>query len=218
MNERTYFRKNVITFRKTKEAYGGLSNMAAGFFISINNIEIRSSEALYQALRYPNHPEIQKEILLQRSPMTAKMISKKYRQYTREDWNDKRISLMRWCLRVKLIQNWDEFGALLLLTEDKIIVEESRKDKFWGAIPYEDELIGVNALGRLLMELRDDLGKYLNADTLNPPNIDNLKLLGNEIKPISFNIYEMPKSSLYTNIFKPIQDENITLFDSDNTK
>lgn len=63
-------------FRKTKEEYGGLSNMAAGFPIELNGVRILSSEALYQAMRFPNHPDYQKEIIQQRSPMTAKMISK----------------------------------------------------------------------------------------------------------------------------------------------
>ena len=64
--------------------------------------------------------------------------------------------VMRWCLRVKLAQIWDEFSRLLLATGDRPIVEESRKDEFWGAkVVNTDTLVGVNALGRLLMELRE---------------------------------------------------------------
>lgn len=65
---------------------------------------------------------------------------------------------MRWCLRVKLFNNWDKFSTLLLSTEDLPIVEESNKDDFWGAKPVDiNLLIGTNALGRLLMELRDEI-------------------------------------------------------------
>ena len=45
---------------------------------------------------------------------------------------------------------------LLESTGDRPIVEESRRDDFWGAKPTGDHLlVGMNILGRLLMELRD---------------------------------------------------------------
>lgn len=69
-----------------------------------------------------------------------------------------RVRIMRWCIRVKLAQNWERFGGLLAETANRPIVEESRKDDFWGAIPGPDgRLVGRNVLGRLLMELRDSL-------------------------------------------------------------
>ena len=65
---------------------------------------------------------------------------------------------MRWSLRVKLAQNQTTFGQLLLATGNKPIVEESAKDQFWGAkVQNGDALMGVNVLGRLLMELREQL-------------------------------------------------------------
>ncbi|MBK7482307.1 MAG: DUF1768 domain-containing protein [Flavobacteriales bacterium] len=61
-------------------------------------------------------------------------------------------------MRVKLAHHWDKFGELLLRTGDKPIVEDSRKDQFWGAVMNESgQLEGRNALGRLLMELREEL-------------------------------------------------------------
>ena len=211
-DERNYKRINVITFKKTKELYGGLSNMAPGFPIKINNIMIRNSEALYQALRYTEHPEIQKEIIMQNSPMTSKMKSKKHRALCREDWNDIRLKVMRWCLRVKLIQNWDSFGGLLIDTGDKQIVEESNKDRFWGAIPFDDgSLNGINALGRLLMELREEMPIYLTNKELSPLKINNFKLMGVPIEGITFNISEMPDMDIRTkNTEKFI---NISIFD-----
>ena len=154
---RTYDRNNCIVFLKTKEAFGGLSNMAGGFPLRVNGIRIFTSEALYQACRFPHLPDVQRIVLGEPSPMTSKMKSKPYRKDSRPDWDQVRVRVMRWCLRVKLVQNWKAFGELLLATGDKPIVEESRKDDFWGANPVDEHtLVGMNVLGRLLMELREE--------------------------------------------------------------
>jgi len=130
---RTYVRSEAVVVYKTKEDFGGLSNMASGYPLHINGVRILTTEALYQACRFPHMPEVQREIIGQHSPMTAKMKSKPHRKDSRPDWDDVRHKVMRWCLRVKLAQNYEEFGLLLLATRDRPIVEQSRKDDYWGA-------------------------------------------------------------------------------------
>lgn len=76
---RTYNRASSVVVLKTKEAFGGLSNMAGGFPLDVNGMRILTSEALYQACRFPHRPEVQTLIIEQKSPMTAKMKSKPYR-------------------------------------------------------------------------------------------------------------------------------------------
>ncbi|WP_204886468.1 NADAR domain-containing protein [Parvibaculum sedimenti] len=155
---RTYDRESSVVFLKTNERFGGLSNMAPGFPLRVNGVRIRTSEALYQACRFPHLPDVQRKIIDEHSPMTAKMRSKPFRKDSRPDWDAVRVKIMRWCLRVKLAQNWREFGRLLLATGDRPIVEQSRKDDFWGAKVAEDgSLVGMNVLGRLLMELREQM-------------------------------------------------------------
>ena len=105
-----YHHQQSITFRKTKEEFGGLSNMAAGFELSINDISVRTSEAIYQACRFPHLPEIQEKIIEQKSPMAAKMVGKPYRKETRDDWNDVRVDIMGWSIRAKMAQNFIKFG------------------------------------------------------------------------------------------------------------
>lgn len=183
---RTYSREEAIAFRKTNEKFGGLSNMAPGFPLEVNGAHIRTAEALYQACRFPHRPEVQKLILNEHSPMTAKMRSKPYRADSRPDWDAIRVPIMKWCLRVKLAQNWATFGDLLLATGDHPIVEDSRKDDYWGAkMVNDDTLTGQNVLGRLLMELREKL-KH-NPETLrviDPPSLPHFTLLGETISVI----------------------------------
>lgn len=187
--ERTYKQSEICVFRKTKELFGGLSNMASGFPIKINGIQILTSEALYQACRFPHLPEVQKKIIAEKSPMTAKMVSKPFRENSRQDWDNLRTDIMYWCLKVKLAQNFIAFGQLLETTFDKPIVEDSNKDAFWGAIrdkKHEDVLKGVNALGRLLMKLRQEYNSPNRFDLLfvEPLNIPNFLLFDEQISVI----------------------------------
>jgi len=180
---RTYDINDVASFNKTSEIYGGLSNMASGYPIVVNDVSILTSEALYQACRYPRHPETQNAIIRQRSPMAANMVSKQAINDTRQDWFSVRISIMKWCLKVKLVQNWDVFSDLLDSTENKPIVEISNIDDYWGCKLRGDKLVGGNVLGRLLMDLRE-YRRSIDHRTLsgiNPPGIVDFKLLGNNV-------------------------------------
>lgn len=185
---RTYHPAESAVFLKTNERFGGLSNMAPGFPIVLNGVRIRTSEALYQACRFPRRPDVQRQIIDDPSPMTAKMRSKPFRSDTRPDWDAVRVKIMRWCLRVKLAQNWQTFGKLLLSTADMPIVEKKvRRKDFWGATEQPDgTLVGMNVLGRLLMELREQL-KGDEAESLRfiePLAIPDFLLLGEPIEAV----------------------------------
>jgi len=183
---RTYSRKDSVVFRKTDEPFGGLSNMAGGYPIQVNGVRMLTSEALYQACRFPHLPDVQKLIISQISPMTAKMRSKPYRKDSRPDWDQVRVRIMRWSLRMKLANNWNTFSALLLKTGERPIVEESRKDDFWGAkvVDDGDTLVGMNVLGRLLMELREQVKQQGRDAALDvaPPDIPQFLLFGRPIE------------------------------------
>lgn len=186
--ERIYDPKSreIAIFKKTHDEWGGYSNMASGYPLLINNLNIRSSEALYQALKYTEHPDIQLKILEQSSPMTAKMVAKPFKEFIRPDFEIIKIRIMKWCVYAKLLCNYEKFSKLLLESENKIIVEESRRDNFWGAKRTpDDKLIGVNVLGRILMESRENLKKGAIQDDLLPfQTIDNFKILGKDIEVV----------------------------------
>ena len=153
---RVYYKDSSCVFKKNNDEYGGLSNMATLFPLKVNGLSIKTSEALYQACRFPHLPEVQRKILEEKSPMIVKMISNANKKNSRSDWEIVRLKVMKWCISIKLAQNFISFGTLLHTTGLKNIVENSAKDNFWGAIPNEDGTIftGKNALGRLLMDLR----------------------------------------------------------------
>ena len=188
----TYTFTNSIVFRKTnEEPYGAFSNMKGGFPLTLNGKIWLTSEALYQACRFPNHPDIQEEIRLQKSPMAAKMKSKPHRPVelgkNRLDWDDVRIPTMAWCLRVKLAQHFNKFSKILLQSGNQPIVEWSHKDQFWGATggKYDNPpitLTGHNHLGNLLMQLRELLQHAPNNTLLHipPAPVSNFLLHGTD--------------------------------------
>lgn len=185
-NHRIYPIDSSCIFKKNKEAYGGLSNMASIYPIEINGIKIKSSEALYQSCKFPHDFELQKKIIEARSPYITKMIAKG--KATRYDWMKIRVKVMKWCIRIKLAQNYYSFGELLMSTKGRNIVENSDRDLFWGAKRVNDfEFQGINALGRLLMELREE---YFNKSKeemiiVESPNLDEFCLLGKKIEKIN---------------------------------
>ncbi len=192
---RTYDPAASVIFCKTKENFGGLSNMAAGFPLRVRDVDIRTSEALYQACRFPHMPDVQHKIIDERSPMTAKMKSKPFRKDSRRDWDEVRVKIMRWCLSVKLAQNWGEFGKLLLSTGNNPIVELSRKDDYWGAKATEDGvLVGKNVLGRLLMQQREQLrdNKLDGLHRIEPPAIPEFLLFHEPIDAIFIDDNALP--------------------------
>jgi ribA/ribD-fused uncharacterized protein len=186
---KTYRKDECCAFRKVKGPFGGLSNMAGGFPLVVNDIKIRSTEALYQVCRFPNFPEIQEEIILQKSPMFAKFVSKSYKNQSRKDWDDIQVEIMYWALRLKLAQNLLTFGNLLKSTTDKNIVEHSRNNEFWGTISDKGDdsiLIGANVLGQLLELLRDDFQPTIHGRVIviPPPDIPDLFLYGKKIQDV----------------------------------
>ncbi|WP_313341196.1 NADAR family protein [Lacrimispora sp.] len=188
----TYNLEECITFWKTNEKYGGLSNMAPGYKIFYSDTQILTSEALYQACKFPDHPNIQKAIIRERSPITAKRIAQKNSNLVRKDWTDNRIKIMNWSLHLKLLYNWKKFGLLLDSTEDKMIVEISTKDDFWGAYKDNSILVGSNVLGRLLCSLRSNYRENSKNNyktiTLGALDIPDFRLFNEKIPNLTIDI------------------------------
>ena len=93
---------------------------------------------------------------------------------------------MRFCIAAKLEHNKKSFKKLLLSTVGKSIVEYSDKDKVWGALKEGNYYEGTNALGRLLMELREAVVQ--DEFKLVIPIIPNFKLFDKHIELEDFAV------------------------------
>lgn len=154
----------VIAFTKVALPYGWLGNMAP-FPIRYGGMEWRTSEALFQAMRFAYDDPIREKIREEKSPMGAKFTAKANSDsmvvvpLSRLD-----VANMRRVLRMKLEQH-PELVKRLLETGDSPIIEDvtSRKragnHRFWGAALEDGKWIGENTLGKLWMELRQKVKK-----------------------------------------------------------
>ena len=148
----------MVFIRGVDEQHGWMGNMSAHPVIHQNQT-FRTTEALFQWLRFDGHPEIQKRLIAEKSPMAVKMVAKKHRRLLVNPDSGIDLKMMRQCLKLKIKQH-PELKEKLLATGDKLIVEDCsarpRGDAFyWGMALIERQWVGENHLGKLWMELRE---------------------------------------------------------------
>jgi ribA/ribD-fused uncharacterized protein len=166
--------QSEIAFTKVALPYGWLGNMAP-YPVIYNSVTYKTTEALFQALRFENHPQVQKEIIAQTSPMSAKMVAKKYKHLLEEEGyellGEKDVANMRLCVNLKLEQHPD-LAQQLIDTGSALIIEDctSRPQGsgiFWGAAKTANGWTGKNILGEIFMDKRQELQ---NNNTLSAEN------------------------------------------------
>lgn len=80
-------------------------------------------------------------------------IAEANKRLRRPDWDDVKVSIMRDILRSKAAQH-EYVRRKLIATGDRELIENSWRDDYWGWGPNRD---GQNMLGKLWMEIRDEL-------------------------------------------------------------
>jgi len=148
-----------ITFTKVKLPWGWLSNMSP-HPIDILGTVWPTAEHLFQALRFDVHSPIREEIRAQKSPMTAKMVAKRYvDQMTKVPRSREDLDSMRLVLLLK-VEEHPDLKTKLLGTGDAVIIENvtarpNESGLFWGAARNPDGTWrGNNALGKEWMTVR----------------------------------------------------------------
>lgn len=168
---RAYRIGHAAVFCRTRERWGCLSNMAAGFPLRYAGLSFPSSESLYQSLRFRPHEPHLALVVGQLPSGMAKERAHASAASTRSDWlDDAALSAMRFAVRMKADQH-DSVRETLLATGEADIVELStRGDDYWGAVRTGDAgvLVGRNVLGRILMETRDDIVRGIMPDPALP--------------------------------------------------
>jgi hypothetical protein len=141
----------TIQFYRVRDSYGFFSNFAP-FPITIDGITWPTSEHYFQAQKFAD-PAIQERIRAATSPMDAAALGRNRAFPLRSDWEQVKDQVMYAALRAKFTQHV-ELRDQLLATGDATLVEHTSNDRYWAD---GGDGRGRNMLGKLLMQLRDEL-------------------------------------------------------------
>lgn len=151
----TYPSNICVRIHKVNEEWGVFSNFAHTP-IPIGTLTFKSSEQLFQMMKFRDEEPVKAVWAANNPKMTAKKWEKTHR---RDDWGKIIIDVMKYCLQQKY-DNSITFRGELERSQGKYIVEDQttfpkKHPDTWGAKLQGDTFVGPNILGRLLMELRE---------------------------------------------------------------
>lgn len=151
----TYPSNICVRIHKVNEEWGVFSNFAHTP-IPIGTLTFKSSEQLFQLMKFRDEEPVKAVWAANNPKMTAKKWEKTHR---RDDWGKIIIDVMKYCLQQKY-DNSITFRGELERSQGKYIVEDQttfpkKQPDAWGAKLQDDTFVGPNILGRLLMELRE---------------------------------------------------------------
>lgn len=161
----------------------------------VNGFPIKSAYSLFLAICFSEYKEMQESIL---EETNLKYLGEYLDpNKIREDYEEIKIDLMYWCLKIKMLCHRKKFGIELeksrhsiverLISETRPLVYISTKDSFFGAkvdtyssrsYYYDHDyqrlldncpMKGVNAIGKLLARLRDE-PEFYSVEPLDIPN------------------------------------------------
>lgn len=142
---------NQITHFKDKYAF--LSNFAQAPVVH-DGMHFPTVEHAYQAAKTLDEAD-RHAIQIARTPGMAKRMGRYVKM--RPDWEEIKIGIMEDLLRQKFTGRY-QFRNMLKSTGNAELIEGNTwGDKFWGAVWDNNEWVGENNLGKLLMKIRDEI-------------------------------------------------------------
>jgi N-glycosidase YbiA len=143
--------KKIIKFYMPTDEFGVFSNFSR-HRIFLKNKVWRTVEHYFQAQKFVGKKQ-EEEIRRSFTPKAAAQIGRDRKNSLRLDWEAVKVGVMKEALIAKFTQH-EDLGEILYKTEDALLVEHTAKDKFWGDGGHGR---GLNMLGKLLMEVREEL-------------------------------------------------------------
>ncbi len=143
--------QEIYFYRHHEKPYGCFSNFSAHGF-ELDGFWWPTSEHYFQAQKFPNTPYAE-QIRAAKSPMLAARLGRSRKQPIRADWAEVKDDIMRRAVLCKFRANKDIKNALIS-TGDTNLVENAPGDYYWGC---GADGTGLNMLGRILMEVRQQL-------------------------------------------------------------
>lgn len=146
----------TIFFYKVCEPYGCFSNFSP-HEIQMEGEIWPTSEHYYQAQKFwgTRDHHLCQQIQQASSPELATVIGRNPIHIVRKDWHELKTTIMYKVVFTKFKSHAD-LKTLLLSTGEELIIENSPTDSYWGCGP---DGLGQNQLGKVLMQIRQELRK-----------------------------------------------------------
>jgi len=143
--------KAIINFYLPTDIYGCFSNFSR-HHIYLKDKVWKTSEHYFQAQKFAG-TEFEEKVRLAPTPKEAANLGRNRKFPLRKDWEEVKDEIMREALKAKFTQHKD-LKKILLETDDALLIEHTHKDFYWGDGGNGS---GKNMLGKLLMEVREEL-------------------------------------------------------------
>ncbi|SMX28793.1 Swarming motility protein YbiA [Pelagimonas phthalicica] len=140
-----------IYFYSQTDAYSEFSNFAP-YGVAMDGAWWPTVEHYFQAQKFEDQ-DYRRKIRLSNRPKDAKALGMTRSLPLRDDWEEVKDGIMLSAVRTKF-QTHDHCRDLLLSTGKREIIENAPMDAYWGCGPDGN---GLNKLGKILMQVRQDL-------------------------------------------------------------
>lgn len=148
----------TIYFYKVNEPYGCFSNFSP-HSICMQGEDWQTVEHYYQAQKFIGTKDEAVSPIIQAAPTPeeAAALGRDRTRQVRADWEQVKIKVMYQAVLQKFM-TYPDIQAILIATDDLLIVENSPKDYYWGC---GKDKTGDNHLGKILMSVRQQLKSKL---------------------------------------------------------
>lgn len=189
---------NFVGFYHENEEYGCFSNWyMSEFEYAGKNYSNSEQYMMFQKARLFSKYDLADKILQTTDPQECKNLARvHFDNWDEFFWKRVRYTTVKRGIKAKFVQN-PEIRGILLDTGDKLLAECSPNDAIWGIkIGIDDERRfditqwdGENLLGRILMEVRDELrtassGQLIYQDAKDQPAISEWDMTIGELMRI----------------------------------
>ena len=149
----------TIYFYKVSDPYGCFSNFSP-HGICIQGQDWQTVEHYYQAQKFVNSEDesLIPAITAAKTPEQAAALGRDRTRKIRLDWEGVKYQIMRQAVLTKFLTHLD-IQDILLCTGDRLIVEDSPTDYYWGC---GLDKTGQNQLGKVLMSVRQEIRQRLD--------------------------------------------------------
>ena len=140
--------KQIHFYSAHEKPFGVFSNFAL-YPVTIQGKTYKTTDHYFKSQKFVGTPS-ENDVINAPTPAIAAAIGRDRKRPLRADWEQVKDDIMRIAVLAKF-QQYTKLKDILLATGDVVIVEHTKKDKYWGD---GGDGSGLNRLGQILMQVR----------------------------------------------------------------